>query len=151
MCFIDNIYDDSGSRMKNSHLSNLSYGSISSVSNHYMTRDQFKEIFIIALRQSWIKRWVHANSILNNGYLHLKVAVFTLTHCFSFCTFLLVIIWMFDFDVGLQVTFPLDGHATHGTRHPQVSSSVLQHVLCQHLPPGEGAWAQVTHIWPKVG
>lgn len=49
MCFVDNIYEDSGSRMQNSHLSNLSYGSISSVSNHYMTRDQFKDFSSLLL------------------------------------------------------------------------------------------------------
>lgn len=73
-----------------------------------------------------------------------------LTHCFSFCTFLLIIIRMLHFDVSLQVAFPFDGHATHGTRHPQVGSRVLQHVLCQHLSPGEGARAQMAHIWPEV-
>lgn len=57
---------------------------------------------------------------------------------------------MLDFDVSLQVTFALDGHATHGTRHAQVSPGVLQHVLCQDLSPGEGTRAQVTHVWPKV-
>ena len=49
---------------KPSHLSNLSYGSISWVSNHYMTRDQFKELIIIAPWQSWIKRWVQVQVLI---------------------------------------------------------------------------------------
>ncbi|MPC08401.1 hypothetical protein E2C01_000988 [Portunus trituberculatus] len=48
-----------------------------------------------------------------------------------------------------MVAFPFDGHAAHGAWHSQVSSRVLQHVLCQYLSPGEGAWAQVTDIRPE--
>lgn len=58
---------------------------------------------------------------------------------------------MLDFDVSLQVTLALDGHATHRTRHAQVSPGVLQHVFRQDFSPGEGTRAQVTHVWPKVG
>lgn len=75
---------------------------------------------------------------------------FISTHCLSLCTFFQIIIWMLDFDVSLQVTFALDGHATHGTWHSQVSPGVLQHVFCQDLSPGEGTRAQMTHVWPKV-